>query len=576
MIFEARDELVKAIKEAAHSLWKIDVKPELTIPDNLQFGDLSSNLPFQLARELRRPPKEIASEIAGRIELPAAFSTVRPEGAGFLNFYYSDVFLREVLAQVAAEPRILGRIGSHKGKYQIEYVSANPTGPLNVVSARAAAVGSSLVNILRFAGYDVRSEYYLNDAGNQIKELTVSFILRVLELKGFSIEFGMDGYRGDYLADEAVFFTDTEPEKTGQLFKLLSDNLGGTITSEWVTGFFTITGNEEKKRLFSALREWIVDRMIAGIRETLEAFGTNIDEYYRETRLRAGKKVDETLELLRKKGGTIIQDGAEWFDTSKVDPNEQAFVLVKSDGEWTYGAVDIAYHRDKIARGFDHIYDIWGPDHHGHIGRMKAAMKTLGFCGVFDVLTLQQVNLLEGGEKVKMSKRSGNIVTLAELLADVGADVARFFFTARRMEAHLDFDLDLARKETDENPVFYIQYAHARICGILEHARISGRDVRSAGKRDFAMLVHPEEMALARKIAQLPYVLSKCALEMSAHYLCFYLLELAQTFHPFYAKHRIVGPDEELTTARLALCHSIKQTLSLGLDMLGISSPENM
>ncbi|HHS50053.1 MAG TPA: arginine--tRNA ligase [candidate division Zixibacteria bacterium] len=571
MILSARDELVAALIKTGRELWDIDVSPEIAIPENMDFGDLATNLPFQLARELRRSPAQIAGELSGALKLPASFKSAEPAG-GFINFKFSDEFLRVLLAEIIDKPADFGGMPPHGGKVNIEFVSANPTGPLNVVSARAAAVGSALVNILRHAGRDTSSEYYLNDAGNQIRELAVSFVLRIIEQRGFAVEFGRDSYRGDYLADEAVLFADSNETAVEELFSQIGD-FRGTFSPEWAQDFFD--EDPKRKAIFNGLQSSILERMANSIRETLDGFRTSIDTFFRETALRESGEVAETIEFLRAKGLTFEEDGALWFDTPTIDPAEEPFVLVKSDGQWTYGAVDIAYHKNKIERGFDEIYDIWGPDHHGHIGRMKAAIKALGFEGKFEVLTLQQVNLLEGGEKVKMSKREGNIVTLAELVEDVGVDVARFFFIARRMEAHLDFDLDLARAESDENPVYYVQYAHARISGILEHAKNRGFDPR-ADRKELASLIHPEELALARKLAQWPFALANSAEEMAPHQLCFYLIELAQAFHPFYAKHRVVSDDEAVTMARVALCRAIKETLALGLGLLGISAPENM
>ncbi|MCK5832866.1 arginine--tRNA ligase [bacterium] len=573
MLYKANVELIEALKKTIMDMWHIEVMPELTIPDNMEFGDLSTNLPFQLARELRRSPKDIGYDIVKNIILPSSFSKVQQAGVGFLNFDYSLDFLRDMLARIIDKPRDFGKPDNCGERIQIEFVSANPTGPLNVVSARAAAVGSSIVNILRYVGHDVQGEYYLNDAGNQIRELTISFILRIIEQRGYSVEFGKDSYRGDYLANEAVLFADKEPKILENLLEIIEKSDLTSFTSDNVALLIKSNGNKD---LLETLKNWILERMISEIRVSLENFGVRFDKFFRETELRNANFVVDTLDKFRAEGLTFKNEGAEWFDTPVIDPNEKPFVLIKSDGELTYGAVDIAYHRNKMLRGFDRLYDIWGPDHHGHIGRIKAAIKALKHECRFDVLVLQQVNLLENGEKIKMSKRSGNIVTLNELIEDVGVDVARFFFIARRMEAHLDFDLDLARKESDENPVYYIQYAHARINGILEHAKIKGYNPSNLGRKELASLNQPEELALARKLAQWSFVLSKCVDELAPHHLCFYLIELAQTFHPFYAKHRVVGDDPITTMARVALCRSIKEVLALGLSLLGIVAPDNM
>ncbi|RKZ31309.1 arginine--tRNA ligase [bacterium] len=556
-MFDLTEKLEKAISSAVAELYNEAVEPEITISENFEFGDLTTNIAFKLASVVRKSPGEIATEVADRIDLPDGVECAEPTDSGYVNFRYSADFLRNLLAGIIAKPMDFGRsdIGK-KTKIQIEYVSANPTGPLNVVSARAAAVGSSLVNILRYAGYDTNSEYYLNDAGNQIAMLGDSFIARIRQGAGLDWEIPPeDGYFGDYIADLAAVYSDKFPQK----YKILVET--------WEKGEIPDTEHP---------RKWIIGELIQQIKDDLEYINAGFDRFFSEAEFRKTGKIEKVLETLRENNTILRREDAVWFSADKYDVREEPFVLVKSDGEYTYAMVDIAYHQDKFDRGFELVYDIWGPDHHGHIGRMKAAMKALGHEGKFDILTLQQVNLLEAGKKIKMSKRTGNIVTLREIVDDVGVDVARFFFIARRMEAHLDFDLDLARKESDENPVYYIQYAHARISNILEFAKNKGIDPKSADRKELEALTEPEELLLARKLAIWPHILRKSAEEMSPHYICFYLLELARLFHPFYSKYRVVGDDKKVTMARVALCRALKEALALGLGLLGISAPENM
>jgi len=549
--------LSESISLAAANLWGENVVPEIGIPDDFDHGDLTTNLPFKLARVLRKPPKAIAEELAEVISLPEEISAAEPAGAGYVNFRYCNDYLYDLLADIISHPKRFGKQQNPlREKIQLEYVSANPTGPLNVVSARAAAVGSSIVKIMRHAGYSIDGEYYINDTGNQIRNLEESFIARLKQGAGFDWEIPpQDGYHGEYLADFAAIYSDRFPQKHSDLVEAW--NSGETPKAEHA-------------------RSWVVAEIKTQISRDLEDFNTHMDNYFSEREFRGTGKVEDTIDRLRERGDLIEEDGALWFDASKYDSNEKPFVLVKSDGEYAYAAVDIAYHDDKFARGYDICWDIWGPDHHGHVGRMKSAMKALGHDGKFDVLILQQVNLMEQGEKVKMSKRAGNLITLRELIDDVGVDVARYFFLARRMEAHLDFDLDLARKESDENPVFYIQYAHARICSILQFAENRGIDPKSAGRHELSQLTEPEALLIGRKLAVWPFVIEKAASEKSPHEVCFYLLELARMFHPFYSKHRVVGEDEDKTLARVGLCRAIKETIVLGLDLLGISAPENM
>lgn len=552
-----KSRLSDAISLSVANLWGENIVPALSIPTDFEHGDLTTNLPFQLAGKLKIPPRKIAEQIVEVLSLPEEITSAEPAGAGYINFSYDNNYLYDLLADIIALPRNFGRIEKRDtGPINIEYVSANPTGPLNVVSARAAAVGSALVNIMRHAGYDVSGEYYINDTGNQIRNLEESFIARIRQGAGLDWQIPpQDGYYGEYLADLATIYADRFPDKHGEMLKA------------WNSG---------KEPDESHARKWIVEEMKREIGADLEQFNTHIDTYFSENEFRETGQVEEVLETLREQGDIFEEQGAQWFAADKYDDSEKPFVLIKSDGEYAYAAVDIAYHDNKFKRGFELCYDIWGPDHHGHIGRMKAAMKALGHSGKFDVLTLQQVNLLEEGEKVRMSKRAGNIITLRELIDDVGVDVARYFFLARRMEAHLDFDLDLARKESDENPVFYIQYAHARISSILEFAENQGYNPTSVGRKELSHLTEPEALLLARKLATWPTIVRSAAEEKSPHEICFYLLELAQMFHPFYNKHRVVGKDKDKTLARVALCRALKEAIALGLEILGIDAPENM
>ncbi len=554
---DAKRKLSDFISIAVANLWGLNVAPEIDIPTDFEHGDLTTNIPFKLAGTLKKPPLKIAEEIANVVSLPEEITSAIPAGAGYINFRYDNDYLYDLLAEIISDPEDFGKGDkTDAGSIQVEYVSANPTGHLNVVSARAAAVGSALVNIMRHAGYDVSSEYFINDTGNQIHNLEESFIARIRQGAGLNwVIPPQDGYHGEYLADLATIYADRFPDEHNSLITALN------------------SGEEPD---YSHARKWIVEELEHRIQSDLEEFNTHIDSYFSEREFRETGQVEDLIERLSEQDDIFEEDGAQWFTADKYDDSEKPFVLIKSDGEYAYAAVDIAYHHNKFQRGFNICYDIWGPDHHGHIGRMKAAMRALGHNGKFDVLTLQQVNLLEEGEKVRMSKRAGNIITLQELVDDVGVDVARYFFLARRMEAHLDFDLDLARKESDENPVFYIQYAHARISSILEFAENQGINPASAGRRELAKLTEPEALLLARKLAVWPTIVNNSAQEKSPHEVCFYLLELAQMFHPFYNRHRVVGKDKAKTLARVALCRALKEAIALGLGLLGIGAPENM
>jgi len=556
-INEIKKDLIDIISSTVKRLYNVDATPDFTVPDNLDFGDLTTNVPFQLASFARKSPRAISAEIAAELELPNYIESAEPAGGGFINFRYSIDFLREMLSEIISRPSDFGRIPiGNKHKVQIEYVSANPTGPLNIVSARAAAVGSSLVNILNHVHFDAHGEYYINDSGNQIEMLARSFIARIRQGAGLDWDIPQtDGYHGEYLADLAAEYADSFPEKHRKLVEA------------W---------EKEESPNLEHPGEWILKRLIGDIKSNLDDFRTEFDSFSSEREIRRSGKVELTLEKLHEHGDLFEKDSATWFAANKYNPDEDPFVLIKSDGQYAYAAVDIAYHQDKFDRGFETAIDIWGPDHHGHVSRMKAAMDALGHREKFGVIILQQVNLLEGGEKVRVSKRAGHLVTLRELLDDVGVDAARYFFIARRTEAHLDFDLDLARSQSDENPVYYIQYAHARICNILKYAQNQGIDPRSAKGKELSSLVEPESRHLLRKMAVWPHIVVKVAEEHAPHHICFYLLELAQLFHPFYAKYRVVGEDRKTTLARVALCRALKETIALGLSLLGIDAPENM
>ncbi|MFQ5824971.1 MAG: arginine--tRNA ligase [bacterium] len=525
--------------------WRIVLeKPKLA-----EHGDLATNIAMMLASKLRRNPRGIAEEIVEAVELePTLVSKAEVAGDGFINFHLSEDYFREALKEILKKGENFGQSKwGKKQKVQIEFVSANPTGPLNVVSARAATVGDVLANLFNAVGYDTQKEYYVNDAGHQVRLLGMSVSARYMELLRKAEELPEDGYHGEYIVELAKEIIDTQGDK------------------------FVALDKETRWEQFSALA---LEKIIAAQQKALENYRVHFDIWFRESKLRDRKAHLDILDLLAQKGYLYEKDGAKWFKSTLFD-DEKDRVLLTKDGEPTYFLVDIAYHLDKYHRGFDKLYDLWGPDHHGYIDRMKAALVALGYPkGSFEVIIIQQVNLLEKGTVIKMSKRAGKIIEMEELIEEVGVDVARFFFLTRRNQSHLDFDLDLAKNTSEENPVFYVQYAHARVCNIIKYADEQG--VVFSEQANLELLKQIEEINLIKKLIEFPEVISKAAEFLEPHRLPNYLQELAAAFHRFYHHHRVVTEDKDLTQARLILVECTRIVLANALKILGITAPERM
>lgn len=527
------------------------VKIELEIPREKSNGDVSTNIAMKAAKLAKKPPLQLAEILKTDLEkrlsrddvLNKAVASVEMKKPGFINFFLSDGYLLSVLAEIRNKDLDFGRSDMGRGDmFQVEFVSANPTGPLTIAHGRQAAIGDSLSNILEFLGYKVTREYYLNDEGTQMNILGMSIRARYLELCGAVEEFPADGYKGSYVKDIAADFKNKHGER------------------------FVRTKNVEEFRQFGL--EWI----LGDIKRDLHDFGVKFDVWYSQKALAASGKVQETLSFLREKGYVYEKDGAAWFNSRKFGDDKDR-VLIKSDGNMTYLAPDIAYHRDKYARGFKRIADIWGPDHHGYVPRMKAAINALGFSDdSLSVLIVQLATLYRNGQVVSMSTRAGEFVTLREVMDAAGKDVARFVFLSRRLSSHLDFDLDVIKKESAENPVYYIQYAHARIWSILEYAG------EKSERREFdaSLLKEAEELAIIRMLWQFPMVVSASGRICEPYIVLQYLQELATSFHCFYTKHRVVNDNLPLTQARLALVDCIRIVLANGLKLLGVSLPKKM
>jgi arginyl-tRNA synthetase len=521
----------------------------LETPRAKDHGDLATSLALVLAKSTGRPPRELAERILARLDLdPRRVERAVIAGPGFINFHLGQGWVADQLRQLLAHPDTFGatRIGAGT-RVQVEFVSANPTGPLNVVSARAAAVGDALVRLLNAAGFAAASEFYVNDAGNQVRLFGQSLDARLRELQGETgVAIPEEGYHGEYVRELAAELArDPALPAAGDARQHYLERVG-------------------------------IERMVAGQRHDLARFGVEFDRWYLESGLHAAGALDQAFAALAKAGRIHERDGARWFETTAYGDDADR-VVVRSDGTPTYFLADIAYHQDKHGRGFERVIDIWGPDHHGHVPRMQAAAQALGYGPDWlEVLIVQQVNLLRGGQPVKMSKRAGEFVTLGELLDDVGKDPARFFFLMRRTNAHLDFDLELAKQQSEENPCFYVQYAHARVAQILSNAARQGVALVDAGQVPVERLTDPEELTLAKLLLTFPETVAGAALAREPQRVTNYLREVAGAFHRFYHQHRVVGVEAELMQARLGLARATQIVIRRGLELIGVSAPERM
>ncbi|EGO64580.1 arginine--tRNA ligase [Acetonema longum] len=522
----------------------------LEVPPQKDFGDFATNFAMQAARPARTNPRAVAQAIVDRLNEPWLDKAVIA-GPGFINFYLKSDWLYNMLAGILAEGEQYGQVvlADKASRIQVEFVSANPTGPLHVGHGRGAAVGSALANLLRAAGYDVATEFYINDAGNQIDNLAASVNARYLELLGQSVDFPEDGYHGRDIIDTAQRIIDREGSR------------------------YLLIPVAERLAVF---KELALNEKLAGLQEDLEAFGVSFDVWFSERTLHKGA-IQETCQVLRQNGYMYETDGALWLKSSAYGDDKDR-VVIRDNGVPTYLAADIAYHRNKLERGFDTIINIWGADHHGYIARVKAAIGALGYNPEqLEVLILQMVSLYQNGELVKMSKRTGQGVTLSELIEEVGRDAARFFFIMRSIDSQLDFDLDLAKSRSNENPVYYIQYAHARIASIFRQAAEAGLPVDDRCPTEYLKtLISEFETDLIKKIGEYPAEITAAARERAPHRIARYAHELAGLFHTFYNQCRVIGVEPELQTARLALVKAVQNTLRHALRVLGVAAPDKM
>lgn len=551
---QVKARLVTELKKAALAALGIEENalPEiqLDVPRDKAHGDYATNLAMQLTRVAKQPPRQIAEAIVSRFD-PAAAGVKRVEvaGPGFINLFLDNSYLADVVREVLAMGEAYGKADVGRGqKVQVEFVSANPTGSLHVGHARGAALGDALCNLLEMAGYDVTREYYINDAGNQIAKLAQSIEIRYRQALGEDVPMIADGYHGD---DIVEFGRELAREHGDALLKL---------------------PDEERLTFF---RRYGLEKEMAKIKRDLADFGVRFDVWYSETSLYESGKVEAILNELAERGHTYEKDGAVWFRSTAFGDDKDR-VLVKSDGTYTYLTPDIAYHDDKFKRGFDKVINIWGADHHGYIPRMKAAMAALGYDPDRLVVLINQiVRLYQNGEEVRMSKRTGKAVTLRELMDEVGVDAMRYFLTARSPDTHLDFDLDLAVSQSNENPVYYVQYAHARICSVFRQAAEQGIALADP-PAGLHRLTEEKEVDLMKKLAAFPEEIVAAAEALEPHRIVRYVYDLAALFHSYYNAERILTDDAELTQGRLALAKAVQTVLRNGLRLIGVSAPERM
>ncbi len=539
-------------KSRQEGLLGYDTLPDFVIevPRDEGHGDFACNAALLMARQARMAPRKIADIITGNMDRNAMpeVTAIEVAGAGFINFLLDKSWLYQIPALVLSMGNRYGSGPSQNQKVQVEFVSANPTGNLHMGNARGGAIGDTLANALEMAGYEVEREFYINDAGNQIEVFAQSLEARYLQLLGATIEFPENGYAGQDVVDTVK-----------------------NIIREYKNDLLSLSSEERQKIMV----DYALKEKLQYIKSTLENFGVHYDVWFSERTLHESGKVKEVIDCLRDQGHIYEAEGAWWFRTAQFG-DEKDEVVIRANGLPTYFAADIAYHLDKFERGFDRVINVWGADHHGHVARMKGAIQALGYDeNRLDILLMQLVRLYRGGNLVRMSKRTGTMVSLDELIEEVGKDAARFFFVLRSPDSQMDFDLDLAKEKNQDNPVYYVQYAHARIQSIFRQAKTAGVDMPAPDQVDLSVL-GLEELQLLRKIADFPEEVAVTARTMAPQRIARYVLDLAGLFHSFYNHHRVLNENKPLQDARLLLVATIRTTIKNSLNILGVSAPDQM
>ncbi len=557
MIRELKEQLSRELEEIVLSILADsgEKPPEgftlaWVAPSNPTLGDLSTPIAFSLAKVTRRRPRDLAAELVARLDLSPVFcEKVEVAGAGYINLYLKPAWWRKGLQEVLDQGEQYGHRDLGKGrKALVEFVSANPTGPLHVGHGRGAAVGDVLANLLSAMGFEVEREYYVNDAGTQMDILGRSVWARYLESLGVDSSFPDNGYRGGYIRDLA--------------FELIAAK--GRTLLDLPMG-----------EAVGLCREFAIHQILEEIRRDLAQFGVTFDRWFFEKTLYERNDASKALAELEEKGLVYRSEGALWFSSTRFGDDKDR-VLIRETGEPTYFASDVAYHADKFRRGFDLLIDIWGADHHGYIPRMKALVQALGHpADSFQVLLVQLVNLLRGAKPIPMSTRAGEFVPLAEVISEVGADAARYIFLTRRSDSHLDFDLEVAKAQSMENPVYYVQYGHARLCSVLREAEKAEFDLQERNP-DLDLLSLREELSIIKRLVLYPEILQDSALAYEPHRITAYLQELASEIHSYYNKCRFISEDRPLSDARLYLAQAILSVLKSALSLLGVAAPQRM
>ena len=543
-------------------------------------GDYATNIALMLAKQAKTSPLELAKIIVNQLEDASFIKKTEIAGPGFINFFLSDASSTSIVSEIIELGEMYGKSEIGKGQsILLEYVSANPTGPLHVGHGRGAAYGATVSNLLRNIGFKVDNEYYVNDAGRQMDILTVSIFLRYLSLCGEQIRFPDNGYQGQYINDIA----DSIVVESGESFKQSADIVFENICKDGIEGGDKESHIDElivraKDLLgdnFQTIFQVGIESILGGIKDDLADFGVRFEKWFSEQSLIDSGLSESCITRLKDSGHIYKKDGALWFKTTNYG-DEKDRVVVRDNGNHTYFASDIAYHLEKLERGYDKIINVWGADHHGYIPRVKASIGALGHKpDKLEILLVQFANLYRGGQKVQMSTRSGSFVTLEDLRKEVGNDAARFFYILRKSEQHMDFDLDLAKSKTNENPVFYIQYAHARICSVFRQANEKGFE-SNLEAANLSLLTEEVEKNILRELSRYKSVIESAAIQYEPHQLAYYLRDLATQFHSYYNACTFILEDQDLTQARLSLIHAAKQILRNGLSILGVGAPESM
>lgn len=543
-------------------------------------GDYATNIALMLAKQAKTSPLELAKIIVNQLEDASFIKKTEIAGPGFINFFLSDASSTSIVSEIIELGEMYGKSEIGKGQsILLEYVSANPTGPLHVGHGRGAAYGATVSNLLRNIGFKVDNEYYVNDAGRQMDILTVSIFLRYLSLCGEQIRFPDNGYQGQYINDIA----DSIVVESGESFKQSADIVFENICKDGIEGGDKESHIDElivraKDLLgdnFQTIFQVGIESILGGIKDDLADFGVRFEKWFSEQSLIDSGLSESCITRLKDSGHIYKKDGALWFKTTNYG-DEKDRVVVRDNGNHTYFASDIAYHLEKLERGYDKIINVWGADHHGYIPRVKASIGALGHKpDKLEILLVQFANLYRGGQKVQMSTRSGSFVTLEDLRKEVGNDAARFFYILRKSAQHMDFDLDLAKSKTNENPVFYIQYAHARICSVFRQANEKGFE-SNLEDANLSLLTEEVEKNILRELSRYKSVIESAAIQYEPHQLAYYLRDLATQFHSYYNACTFILEDQDLTQARLSLIHAAKQILRNGLSILGVGAPESM